>query len=203
LEEAVIFESGYQNKQMGTVPENVHPLSIEHFMPFEYVFKKHFKDLHAYASAILKDTSEAEEIVQNVFYKLWEKQDRLQIKQSLTSYLYRSVYHESLNHLKRAKIKLAYQSYAKNSMEDSSNADEKISLRELEQRLEKALNELPEKCRTVFQLSRFEELKYQEIADRLQISVKTVENHMGKALKLLRHKLVDFLPAIILVLLNL
>ena len=78
-------------------------------------------------------------------------------------------------------------------MKNQSINHEPLS-KELEQQFREALNELPEQCRTVFQLSRFEELKYREIADKLDISVKTVENHMGKALKLLRLKLVDFLP---------
>jgi RNA polymerase sigma-70 factor (ECF subfamily) len=67
-------------------------------------------------------------------------------------------------------------------------------MRELEERLYTALNELPEQCRTIFQLSRFEEMRYREIADQLGISVKTVENQMGKALRLLREKLSDLLP---------
>jgi RNA polymerase sigma-70 factor (ECF subfamily) len=75
---------------------------------------------------------------------------------------------------------------------------EKVVMRELEKKLEVALQELPEQCRTIFQLSRFEDLKYREIADRLGLSVKTIENQMGKALKLLRLKLVDFLPTILL-----
>ena len=74
---------------------------------------------------------------------------------------------------------------------------------ELEQQLHQALRDLPEQCRTIFQMSRFEELKYQEIADRMGLSIKTIENQMGKALKLLRLKLVDFLPAAILSFLNL
>lgn len=78
-------------------------------------------------------------------------------------------------------------------MKNESHTDKPMN-KELEQQFREALNELPEQCRTVFQLSRFEELKYREIADKLNISVKTVENHMGKALKLLRLKLVDFLP---------
>ena len=88
-------------------------------------------------------------------------------------------------------------------MEHINNAAEKLRLKELEQRLEKALNELPEQCRTIFQMSRFEELKYAEIAGRLGLSVKTVENQMGKALKLLRTKLADFLPALLMLLFNL
>ena len=104
---------------------------------FEQVFKTHYKNLYAYAFTILKNEDEAEETVQQVFFKFRD-----------------------------------------------------------------ALNELPEQCRTVFQLSRFEDMKYKEIADKLDISVKTVENHMGKALKLLRIKLVDYLP-FLFILLNL
>jgi RNA polymerase sigma-70 factor (ECF subfamily) len=73
---------------------------------------------------------------------------------------------------------------------------------ELERRLQTAINELPEQCRTIFQMSRFEELRYLDIAERLGISVKTVENQMGKALKTLRVKLIDYLPLILLILLN-
>ena len=73
---------------------------------------------------------------------------------------------------------------------------------ELERRLQKAINELPEQCRTIFQMSRFEELRYLDIAHHLGISVKTVENQMGKALKLLRVKLIDYLPLLVLILLN-
>jgi RNA polymerase sigma-70 factor (ECF subfamily) len=171
---------------------------------FEQVFKSHFKSLHAYAFTMVKDEMAAEELVQQVFYKIWERKAHLTIQTSLTAYLYRSVYHESLNHLKHRKVKAAYQSYATASMKhQSDNAEKKVLLGELETRLRQALQELPEQCRTIFQLSRFEELKYQEIADRLGLSIKTVENQMGKALKLMRLKLVDFLPFIILSLLNL
>jgi RNA polymerase sigma-70 factor (ECF subfamily) len=171
---------------------------------FEEVFKSHFKSLHAYAFTMVKDDVVAEELVQQVFYKIWERKAHLNIQTSLTAYLYRAVYHESLNHLKHQKVKTAYQSYASASMKhQSDNAEKKVLLSELEGRLRNALQELPEQCRTIFQMSRFEELKYQEIADRLGLSIKTVENQMGKALKLMRLKLVDFLPFIILSLLNL
>ncbi len=73
----------------------------------------------------------------------------------------------------------------------------KVQLSELQGRLDEALKDLPEQCRTIFQMSRFEELKYQEIADKLCISIKTVENQMGKALKILRVKLADYLPLVI------
>ncbi len=142
-------------------------------------------------------------MVQNVFYKLWKGRETLEITQSFTAYLYRSVYHESLNYVKHLKVRSAYNTYAARNMNNTNNATDKIKLKDLEVNLERALRELPEQCRTIFQMSRFEELKYIEIADRLGLSVKTVENQMGKALKLLRIKLADFLPALLLILLNL
>ncbi|GAB2774047.1 RNA polymerase sigma-70 factor [Rhabdobacter roseus] len=165
---------------------------------FERVFKAHFKPLHAYANTLVKDDVMAEEMVQNVFCRLWEKTEQIEIRESVSGYLYRSVYHESLNYLKHLKVRDAYRTYVNHHMEPTSATSHPLELKELEQRLEKALRELPEKCRTIFQMSRFEELKYQEIADRLQLPVKTVENQMGKALRLLRLKLVDFLPASLL-----
>ncbi|MHA4810558.1 RNA polymerase sigma-70 factor [Flavitalea flava] len=168
---------------------------------FEQVFKSHFKNLHAYASTLIKDPASGEEVVQNVFLRLWEKKDNMDMLENIAAYLYRAVHNESLNYLKHLKVKSAYQSFAmrRPPPNNPEQASEKIKLGELESRLGKALNDLPEQCRTIFQLSRFEELKYREIADRLGLSVKTVENQMGKALKILRLKMVDFLPFITLI----
>ena len=172
---------------------------------FEQVFRSHFKNLHAYACTIMRDTAAAEEVVQNVFVKMWEKKEDLQIRENVSVYLYRAVHNGSLNHLKHLKVKAAYQSHTmrRHTPNDSERASEKVMMGELEQNLQRALNELPEQCRTIFQLSRFEELKYREIADNLGLSIKTVENQMGKALRLLRLKLVDFLPVLLLLLLTL
>ncbi len=167
----------------------------------EVAFKTHFESLHRYAYTIIKDDIMAEEMVQNVFYKLWKNREELSVNQSLASYLYRSVYNECLNYLKHLKVRNAYQTHVSRTMENINNAVDKLRLKELETKLDEALRDLPEQCRTIFQLSRFEELKYAEIAARLGISVKTVENQMGKALKILRSKLVDFLPILIISLL--
>jgi RNA polymerase sigma-70 factor (ECF subfamily) len=162
---------------------------------FEQVFKTHFKNLHAYACTIIREETAAEEVVQQVFFKLWERSKGLSISGSVAAYLYKAVYNESLNYLKHQKVKSDYQQHFNHTMKNENDtAGEKISLKEMEYKLSKALNDLPEQCRTVFQLSRFEELRYREIADHLGISVKTVENHMGKALKILRTKLIEFLP---------
>jgi len=170
---------------------------------FEQVFKANFKNLHGYVFSIVKDEVMAEELVQNVFYKLWDKNERLAISGSITAYLYRAVYNESLNYLKHLKVRSAYQSHNSWQMKNQTDsAAKKILFTQLSENLHRAMNELPEQCRTIFQMSRFEELRYREIAERLGISVKTVENQMGKALKILRIKLVDFLPLIVLSLFN-
>src|ERR1700754_108679 len=167
---------------------------------FEQVFKSHFKSLHSYACTIMRDPMPAEEIVQNIFLKLWEKKEEITIKENISVYLYRAVHNESLNYLRHRKVRSAYQSYAmrQHKQTEQEKPAEKVVMKELEKKLEVALHELPEQCRTIFQMSRFEDLKYREIADRLGLSVKTIENQMGKALKLLRLKLVDFLPTILL-----
>ena len=171
---------------------------------FEQVFKAFFKRLHAYACTILKDDPTAEEMVQNVFFNLWNKRARLTIEGSLKAYLYRAVHNESLNYLKHQKVKAAYQVHytARADRGSAFPADGRLAAGELRANIRNALNELPPQCRAIFQLSRFEQLKYREIADELGISVKTVENQMGKALRLMRVKLAEFLP-LLLIFLNL
>lgn len=166
---------------------------------FEHLFKTHFKALHAYAIAILRDDDAAEEVVQNMFLKFWEKRELLNIQTSVKAYLYKCVYHDSLNLLKHEKIKTKYQDFASYTMNSHNEpASSKVETTELAYQIGLALNELPEQCRTIFQMSRFEELKYREIADQLGLSVKTIENQMGKALKIMRLKLADFLSLILL-----
>ena len=166
---------------------------------FEQVFKTHFKRLHAYAFTILRDEEEAEEMVQQVFFKLWERNENLSLTGSVSAYLYRAVHNESLNYIKHQKVRSDHKLHVAYSMKNEvEHPEKKIQAGELEKKIHSALNELPEQCRTIFQMSRFDELKYREIAEKLGISVKTVENQMGKALKLLRAKLVDFLIFILL-----
>ena len=168
----------------------------------EQLFKTHFKGLHAYACIILRDSHLAEEIVQEVFVKLCERASRINIETSLESYLYRSVYNESLNHQKHEKVKAKYRTVMSRKQEIAEQEPVSGDYPALEARLKLALGELPQQCRTIFQLSRFEELKYREIADRMGISVKTVENQMGKALRILRQKLKGFLLVAIFLIIN-
>ncbi|WP_316749034.1 RNA polymerase sigma-70 factor [Pedobacter gandavensis] len=161
---------------------------------FEQLFKMHYKALHAYAFVMLKDHDTAEEMVQGMFMKFWEKRELLVIQSSVKAYLYKCIYHDCLNFLKHEKIKFKHQEYTQHSpISPSESASARVEMSQLKNNLSIAMNDLPEQCRTIFQMSRFEELKYREIADQLGLSVKTVENQMGKALRILRLKLADFL----------
>lgn len=176
----------------------IHQLNTGNELVFEKVFKQYFKVLQNYAYTILNDLDVAEEMVQNVFLKIWEKREKLPQDANIGSYLYKSVYHESLNWLRHEKVKFSHQEHTLYSMKnETDNTADRIKMKQLEEHLQKALNDLPQQCRTIFQMSRFDELRYREIADELGISIKTVENQMGKALRLMRLKLVEFLPIMI------
>jgi RNA polymerase sigma-70 factor (ECF subfamily) len=153
---------------------------------------------------MVNDSSLAEEMVHGIFLKILEMNEPLTVHTSLKAYLYRSVYNECLNHLKHQKVKQAFEVHTTNAMSQHTETPSgKLQYRELEQQLKKAINELPEQCRTIFQMSRFEELKYLEIAAQLGLSIKTVETQMSRALKKLRVQLADYLPLMIWLLINL
>lgn len=165
----------------------------------EMIFKTHYQPLCKYAYSFLNDKDEAEEVVQSSFISLWEKRNAITIQTSFKSYLYRMVRNACLNAIKHEKIKKSYAAREKISGEPThESVSENIASTELEKKIMAAMQVLPEQCRLVFQLSRFEELKYQEIADQLSISVKTVENHMGKALRIMREQLREYLPLFII-----
>ena len=173
------------------------PKPPESLPSFESLFKAQFKGLHAYSTTILKDADAAEDVVQNTFLRLWKAWEGGNIPDAPAAWLYRAVYNESINLLKHEKVKMAHQQYTLHTAPADSGATGAGNLRELEHRLDAALQQLPEQCRTIFQMSRFEELKSREIADRLGLSVKTIEAQMGKALRIMRIQLADCLPAIL------
>lgn len=164
---------------------------------YEELFRAWYQPLCNYACSLLKDMDEAEEVVQNVFFNIWNKRESLQVTTSIKAYLYRAVHNDCLNKIKHGKVRTMYAQDYKSSQGDSVvDSGKALEGKELNALIHKAIDSLPEQCGTVFKLSRFENLKYSEIAEQLEISVKTVENHMGKALKLMREKLKDYLPLV-------
>lgn len=167
---------------------------------FEELFRSLYRPLCAFANGFLRSREESEEIVQAVFIHFWEKREEINIDVSLKSYLYRAVRNAVLNRLKHEKVRTEHARYMKAQGELVAFGGEHMAEQELLVRIREALNKLPEQCRIVFEMSRFEELKYAEIAERLEISVKTVENQMGKALRIMREQLHDYLPFIAMLL---
>jgi len=169
---------------------------------FEMIFKIHYKPLCNYAFSFLRDRDEAEEIVQATFLTVWEKKEGIAIDTSLKAYLYRAVRNSCLNAKKHEKVKQKHSDETLFTAESShEEVFQSVITSELDQKIGDAMMVLPEQCRLVFKLSRFENLKYQEIADQLGISLKTVENQIGKALKIMREQLKEYLP-VLLILMN-
>jgi RNA polymerase sigma-70 factor (ECF subfamily) len=165
---------------------------------FEKLFVDWYGPLHAYACSVLRDKALATEAVQAVFCRLWERRDKWRVEVSLKAYLYGCVYHECVSWKRREKSRRNYQSamlqrLGSEGEKSAEQAFHKAETGELDRRFREALDALPEKCSAIFQLSRFSELTYREIAEQLGISVKTVEAQMGKALKWMRRRLADFL----------
>jgi RNA polymerase sigma-70 factor (family 1) len=180
-----------------TDPDVVNAIRQGDEKAFEQTFRKYYERLCHYACSLLKDEDESEEVVQTVFFTIWEKRADLEITLSLKSYLYRAVHNHCLNRFKHATVRDAHREYTEYFIAQSQDSvTEAIHASELEERIEEAISTLPQQCQKAFRMSRFEELKYQEIADHLGISVKTVENQIGKALKILRIQLAAYLPSL-------
>lgn len=164
---------------------------------FEAVFKHWYSPLCRYATSLCGDEAEAEDLVQQTFVRIWEHRRKIDIRLSLKSYLYRSVYHQHLDRERHRKVQHKHRQYSE-AVAESLSADSSYAFTELGLRFSEAMKQLPEQCGLVFRLSRFESLRYKEIAEVLGISAKTVENHMGKALRILRDELADYLPVFLL-----
>lgn len=166
---------------------------------FEMLFRTYYQPLCNYAYTFVQDHDEAEEIVQSTFLQVWEKREVLEIRTGVRPYLYAMVRNACLNVIKHEKVKQQHiaveMAMGERSVESVSRS---VMASELESKIYHAMEALPEQCRLVFKLSRFEELKYSEIAEQLNISIKTVENHMGKALKIMREQLKDYLPLLLI-----
>jgi len=163
---------------------------------FERLFKEEFKGLVLFAIQYVKDYEAAREIVQETFVTLWSKRDQIDLSKAVKTYLTTSVKNRSLNFLRDNKkfdsnLLIHEDLYPTPVYQQSDQLVET----ELKDRITKAIDELPDRCREVFLLNRNEHLKYQEIADKLDISVKTVETQMSKALQHMRVRLREYLQS--------
>ena len=157
---------------------------------FESLFRSSYVSLVRYATSILKDHDTAEEIVQDLYFRIWQDREKLNIESSLNGYLFRSVHNRCLHHIEHTKVVERHAEEMSYRETDSPESPSDIlNYKELQEKVAKILEKLPERCGQIFTMSRFEGLKYNEIAEKLSVSVKTVEANMGRALKEFRKEL--------------
>lgn len=135
---------------------------------------------------MVPDQSIAEDMAQEVFMEIWKKRDQLEFRTSVGAYLRRAVTNRALNYIRAQRMDFDSEDAASQLQSKDISSVRNLELEDLQSLIDESIEDLPEKCRLVFAMSRFEEMKYAEIAESLNISIKTVENHISKALKMLK-----------------
>lgn len=160
---------------------------------YDAVFRTWYAALVRVAAALLHDFDAAEEVAQDVMVQLWRRRHVIDTDVSARAYLLRAIRNRSLNHLRHLKVRRESESDVEALYDAPEGADQPVVAKELAAAVQVALRELSPRCREVFELSRVHGLRYAEIAEALDISQKTVEAQMGKALKILRQRLAAWL----------
>jgi len=161
---------------------------------FEAIFRAYYPRLVVLVQAYVRSKETAEDLVQQLFVNIWRRHQTLEISESLNSYLYRAARNTAFNHLRHARVeRLGHEQIAAAPLRLVEPADAMVGEHDLARAIDQAVEELPERCRLVFTLSRREGLTQREIAEALGISVKTVETQMHRAFETLRTKLAPFL----------
>jgi RNA polymerase sigma-70 factor (ECF subfamily) len=176
---------------------------------FESVFKFWYEPLVHFANEYISDLESARNIVQNIFMKLWEKHALVDPDSNLRAYLYIATRNACLSHLRHLRLETVYFEKSRKSYEDLQlNYEaleelkmEQIDFSNLEKLIQDTIDSLPERCREVFLMSRYDELKNKEIAEKLNISVKAVEANITRAMNKLRENTKEYLPELVLFLL--
>ena len=168
---------------------------------YEAIFREHFAALTYFANKYTGDTDSSKEIVHTVFVNIWEKRSDFDFDKAVKSYLFTSVYNRCMNFLRDNK-KFTSRDDDDSLVKEEGEFHDQMEVAELDTSIKRALQQLPEKCREVFEMVRFEGKKYAEVAEKLNISVKTVEAQMSKALKILREELRDYLIVLWFLLFN-
>lgn len=166
---------------------------------FQEIFFDFFDPLCTFAHRYIQEKEKCEDIVQEVFFQLWQNRKKIVITTSAHNYLVTNVKNACINFLRHQELEKAYIERLSIKIETSStNSETILTLSELEEIINATLAKLPDNVRYSFKMSRFEDKTYTQIATECNISIKTVEAHIGKALKLLRQELKDYLPLILL-----
>ncbi|MDP4184616.1 MAG: RNA polymerase sigma-70 factor [Bacteroidota bacterium] len=171
---------------------------------FEELFRNYYGSLCNFANKFVHDWDESEEVVQEVFYRLWKNRQILHESQSLKPLLFKAVQNRCINYLEHKKIVQKHaseiQTAAQQEWFSANDTSSPLTQDELNQAIQRGIDTLPVHCKRIFEMSRIEGLSYKEIASQLGVSVKTVETQISRALKKLRADIADFLPFLLIVL---
>lgn len=166
-------------------------------MAFNTLFRKYYPLLCAYCKRFL-DIEDSEEVVQDIMLGLWENREKQEIKTSLSHYLFKAVYHGALARISRKKLKHKADTFFYKEMQEMFGDVDVYAIKELEKRIDKAIETLPPTYKQAFVMHRFHHMSYKEIAETFNVSAKTIDYRMQQALKQLRIELKDYLPLLIL-----
>jgi len=173
--------------------------TIDSEQNIKILFDNHFHPLVLHALSYTNDYHQSEEIVQDIFVKVWQNYEQIGSVSDFKSYLYKAVSNSSLNYLRHLKIRQKYAEEAARTNDHAENpAEDIIAHAENNTRIHQAVNKLPEHWKEAIILSKYENLKYHEIAESMNISQKTVEKYISKALQFLRVELKDLFLVIVL-----
>jgi RNA polymerase sigma-70 factor (ECF subfamily) len=198
---------------MTSLPDDIklfNRIRNDDFIAFETLFKKYYKSLCIYAEYYVGESEMAKEIVSDFFLKIWENRSNIQINSSVKNYCYTSIQNQSLKYLEHLKVLKKYREYAEGRLKhiqfvESITGDYPLAnliSKEIVEEIETSINNLPEKCKEIFMLSRFEDMSYEDIATKLTISINTVRTQMSRALEKLRISLSEYLPLVIFILIQ-
>lgn len=183
--------------------ENSLAYYLKDSLRFEKFFRLYYSKLCGYAYRYLQDIDESEEVVQDLFCNIWNKKNEIIIKSNLDSYVFRAVRNSCLNVIKHKNIQDEYKQFNKERIiNDEGFFEDAVVTNELYDRIRATIDKLPPERRKIFIMSRFDGLKYREIAEKQHISEKTVENQMGKAIRFLRNELIEYFSIIVIVLIE-
>ena len=160
---------------------------------YDAVFRDWYPVLVRVATALLHDEDAAEEVSQDVMVQFWKRRQAMDVDLPLKAYLLRAVRNRALNHVRHLRVRRESEADVEATYNAPGTADQPVVAKELASAVKVAVSELPPRCREIFELSRVDGLKYSEIAEALDISEKTVEAQMGKALRILRERLAPWL----------
>lgn len=166
---------------------------------YEVIFKEFYRPLSLFANKYLQDVEMSKDLVQEMFFYLFEKRETLNIHTSLKSFLYQSVKNRCLNQLKSSKLHEAHHKVILNAQSINLVEDDEVEMAELEDRIASIVAEMPPQTKRVFEMSRFDGIDNQAIADELNISKRTVETHISSALRRLRENLSDVILSLLII----